>query len=284
MMRAIIALAVVLALAVASKTSGPRGNDLRAAPTTSEVTVAKKAPSRPVTGESEDSGELDENPFPEGGMEDDSPPPDEVECQVLDLMIRTKQKARVGPLGSDERSAREMQVHIIITALHRALMLGDDQELAAVTKNARNYLSAHPAPPFDGTNILTPKEFFAHLVAHVPSIVGQSGQPIEKTCDRLASLIRRGRAVSEDVAKLSADDLRANLLRALTANPLQLDAAPDDLVKAVLRAAGLSRDYVNNRLDSAGRMRKTRAAAKEQLAVEKAPGGSSPSRRSRGTS
>lgn len=284
MMRAIIAFTVVLALALGSNLSGPKGNDLRAAQTTSEVTVAKKAPSRPETGESGDSGELDENPLPEGQTEVDSPLPDDVEGQVLDLMIRTKHNASGGPRGSDERSAREMQVHIIITSLHRALMLRDEQELAAVTKNARNYLSAHPAPPFDGTNILTPKEFFAHLVAQVPSIVGQSGQPIEKTCDRLVSLIRRGRAVSEDVAKLSSDELYANLLLALTANPLQVDAAPDDLVKAVLRAAGFSRDYVNNRLDSAGRMRKTRAGSKEQILVEKAPGASSRSRRARGNS
>ena len=290
-MRAIIVLAVLLALAIASKASGPRGGDLGAARMTSEIPVAKKKPTIPRTGKpvvAIEQGEppgggaeadgLDDVEFgpedellPEGGQEVDDTPPDAVELQVMELLIRTKRRASRGVATPDTRSVREMSVHNIATALHRVLMLNDERELAAMTRRAVSYLDAH-ATFIDGTNLLTPQEFYEHLIEFVPSIVGQAGQPTEATCARLASLIELGRRASKEVEKLDPWEVRSTLLRELIAKPLPLDATPDELVKRVLRAAGLSRDFVNNRLDAAERMRKSREAPKEQPSAAKAPG------------
>lgn len=188
MMRAFIALAVLLAVAIASKASGPRGGDLRAARMTSEIPVAKKTPSAPDTGKAHDSDDLDEGPLGEGETEVESTPSDPIQLEVVKLMIRTKPNASGGPDAPDERSVREMSVHNIVTALHRILVLDDERELAAMTKRAVLYLDAH-STFLDGTNILTPQEFFAHLLEFVPSVVEPPGQPIEKICDRLVSLI-----------------------------------------------------------------------------------------------
>ena len=232
--------------------------------------MAKKASSGHKTGKSKVSGELDENPLPEGETEDDSPPPDKVEGQVLDLMIITKRNASRGPEAPDERSLREISVHSIAAALHRMLLLGDDRALAAMTKAAVIYLNAH-ATFIDGTNLLTRQAFFSHLLECLPAVVEQPGQPVEEVCNRLVSLIRLGRRASKEVAKLSPEVIRSNLVREFTANPLRSDTAPEELVQKVLGAAGLSRDFVNNGLDGSARTGKSRAGKKTEGDAATAP-------------
>jgi hypothetical protein len=247
MMGAIMVLTVVLALAVASTLSGPRGPDLPAAKTMSEAPMTNKAASTPDDGESE--GPIDRHVA-------------EMIGSLAEVSVMAKE--RPGPI----MTAVHDTAIALMNLLTRAALLGEEgaQSKFQPTHAAVLKYMANPGVPSEHALIFsTPREFREQLLKTIPLCFGGShGVPFETACDIVASVIMKGSSVNNEVAKLTFEGVRANLLRNLAAHPVPANGKPEDMVEAVLRAAELPSNTIDNIVDGGQRMKKRREGKRSE--------------------